>query len=270
MPDAAPRSPHRADARPFFVVGQRHSGADRLQRLLAGHPQIALSHEAGLVSALCFCFEYCSLPAGRVSVDSGVQGVVHPDAIPTFAPILLEHSKQMLEGYYARAFDKAFTRWGDTMHEPGWAMLMQRVFPGVQYVVLVRDPRDVVCARRGHGVRAGAAFDAWASVPVDEDAEGWRSTYEYLHGAEAPKCVVTYEQLVADPAATGRRVLEFLGLEEHASVERAAAEVASAKEPGASPGAPAGVGRWRKELTPADARAVEQRCGAVMRVYGYA
>ena len=262
--------PHReraTDARPFFVIGSRHSGADHLQRLLDAHPEVALTHEAGVVDALCFCFEYCSLPAGRVSVDSGMKGVIQESAIPLFAPILLEHSKQMLEQFYARSFGKRFKRWGETTYEPGWAFAMQRVYPAVQYVVLVRDPRDTIAAHRSHGVRSGAAFDAWASAPVAESAAGWRERYDFIANADLDRLFVRYEDLAQDPAATCERVLKHLGLEMDGAVKDAArAEVTEAT---VTAGARSGVGRWKKELSAADAKAIEAVCAEGMKRFGY-
>jgi hypothetical protein len=260
MVDTNPDAEAPSGTRPFFIIGGRHSGSESLYRVLSAHPEIALTNEAQLVNALCFCFEYCTQPAGTINIEKEFRGVVHADVIPRFSEIFFTHTKQMLEDYYAAAFDKPFKRWGDTMSDPGWAMAAQRIFPDVQFVVQVRDPRDVFCAQSQDGIRAGAAFEVRANMPAQEEANSWNNTYEYILKEPGDQHLLTYEQLVADPVDCASKVLGFLGLEMDPAVERAAADLGSDD---------AGVGRWEGTLDAAEVSKFEELCGTLMKQFGY-
>jgi hypothetical protein len=131
------------------------------------------------------------------------------------------------------------------------------LFPAAQFIQLVRDPRDVYCSVRA---KAASATPHWATETPEITATEWcRRIRCGVPWRDRPDryIEVRYEALVAQPEATLRAVLAFLG------------------EPW-SPGILEGgtifttsVGRWRAELSTAEIGAIEAVAGDTMSHMGY-
>lgn len=166
-------------------------------------------------------------------------------------------------------------------------------FPDAQFLHIVRDGRDAALsyaakkwltqAGAGSGRRESGGYPLgpypryW--VEPERHAEfaetgdvhrcvwAWRRHVEAalagLAGLPAARQLqVRYEQLVADPRGHARRILGFLAIDDDASRERLEGRLAGAD--------PRSAGRWRSELTPADAAAIDREAGALLRQLGYA
>jgi len=257
---------------PFFILGAGRSGSTYLYHLLKEHPKIALTNEAKLLDALFFCYEYCTLPKEKVSEARGFRGVVHPDAIPVFSNLFIKHAKQMLEEFYATSFNKSFTRWGDKLPDPYCGVAAQHIFPQVDFLVLVRDPRDVLCSYRSFvGLCMDTAFGLWwAGLSFREQCDAWRKMYDYILSSLHLYHMVAYERLVSDPAKVVEDTLCFIGLDTDPAVKLAIETNNSFTEHSTSPSPQASIGRWKHELTPEEVFIVEDVCGPLMRKFGYA
>lgn len=132
-------------------------------------------------------------------------------------------------------------------------------WPESRQIILVRDPRDLLCSRLSFNQqRAEASFD----LDLDDDAvTGAPTIVHHLRLAarqlEAfPDAVlVRYEDLVERPVATATRVFASLGLDHgFATVRDAVSSAVAARSDRhvTSVSAAASIGRWRDEL-PADA-----------------
>jgi hypothetical protein len=160
------------------------------------------------------------------------------------------------------------------------APLLAEAFPESRMILLVRDPRDVVSSAMaaqkkgswGEGWRAKADSDSLADTDPDEFARQWANMYTVSLGNargayeahEGPKAVVRYEDLRADTLKTMRRLYPALGIqvdeEELARVvERHAWEnVPENKKGPDKPHRKATPGGWKEDLTPEQARIVEE------------
>src|SRR5918993_5601131 len=166
------------------------------------------------------------------------------------------------------------------------APLLAEAFPESRMILLVRDPRDVVssamAAQRkgswGEGWRASADNGSLADTDPDEFARQWANMYAVSLGNarkayevhKGPRVVVRYEDLRADTLKTMRQLYSKLdipvGEEELAgSVERHAWEnVPENKKGPDKPHRKATPGGWKEDLTPEQARIVEELTVAIL------
>jgi hypothetical protein len=168
-----------------------------------------------------------------------------------------------------------------------------RTFPDAQFIHLIRDGRDVAASHiRKPWLRADSApsgkrepggylYGPWAPWWV---APGDRVTFEtgpdelrvsmawrrYTEAALADGPAlgteryleVRYEALMADPAAEGVRLLDFLRVDDAASRQAFLAALGRAD--------PRSVGAWRRAFTPDQLAIIEADSGDLRRALGYA
>jgi hypothetical protein len=159
------------------------------------------------------------------------------------------------------------------------APLLGEAFPESRMILLVRDPRDVVSSAMaaqkkgswGEGWRANGGSDSLADTDPDEFARQWANMYTVSLGNarkaykahKGPRAVVRYEDLRADTLETMRRLYSTLdipvGEQELAGVvQRHAWEnVPENKKGPDKPHRKATPGGWKEDLTPEQARIVE-------------
>ena len=160
------------------------------------------------------------------------------------------------------------------------APLLAEAFPESRMILLVRDPRDVVSSAMaaqkkgswGDQWRARADSSSLADTDPDEFARQWANMYtvslgnarEAYEAHQGLKAVVRYEDLRADALKTMRGLYSALDVqvdeEELARVvERHAWEnVPENKKGPDKPHRKATPGGWKEDLTPEQARIVEE------------
>lgn len=144
--------------------------------------------------------------------------------------------------------------------DPGYGRYLvdlHRMLPDCRVLLLIRDPRDTISSMMRKGWDGGDA-----SLCIRRWCDSTERTLQAIAATPpANVMLLRYERLVADPAGSMRRVLDFYGLEGHPSPERWAQLSAVSST--------ASVGKWKSEL-PADvARRVEVECAAVAERLGY-
>jgi hypothetical protein len=166
------------------------------------------------------------------------------------------------------------------------APLLAEAFPESRMILLVRDPRDVVssamAAQRkgswGEGWRANGGGDSLADSDPDEFARQWANMYsvslgnarEAYEAHKGPKAVIRYEDLRADTLETMRGLYSSLGIpvgeqELARVVQRHAWEnVPENKKGPDKPHRKATPGGWKEDLTPEQARIVEELTVAIL------
>lgn len=158
------------------------------------------------------------------------------------------------------------------------AVPLMRAFPDSPLVFLLRDPRDVVAS-----FLAGAS-GGWAGNRAIEDPDrfvaarsemvarsfGW--SWEAWKEHKGPKTRIRYEDMRADPLKAVSGLLDDLSLPGAGTPElRRSAEKWSWENPKfflkRGPGEKqrkASPGSWREDLTPSQARTVENTCKSVL------
>ena len=109
-------------------------------------------------------------------------------------------------------------------------------YTGKKVVFLVRDPRDVLVSSWYHLRYRERIYQEDLSAFVRDDLVGVHKvvafTNMWLEHSQVPAsfCLMTYEQLHADPAASFGQLLEFMGIEVEPEALRYAVEASSFKE----------------------------------------
>ncbi len=152
-----------------------------------------------------------------------------------------------------------FAEKNNNLHRPT-RLFVRRVFPGMREVVIVRDPRDVMCSHVAY-------FESSQDKAFAQLSHSCRQLTEIQAGAEADICVIRYEDMIRGDAATYAKLGVFLQAE-IAPVRKEAGERMFAQH--ATSGSPeASIGRWRTDL-PASLRAqCTETWGGFLALFGY-
>jgi hypothetical protein len=209
---------------PVFIGGPDRCGKTLVAAILGSHPRIAISAVGSNLWPL-FYRQY-----GELSDDANAERCISallnykhvrfmepdPDALRrefrsgerTYARLFA-----LIQEHHARRLGKV--RWGDqTGLVERYADDIFRVYPGVRFIHMVRDPRDRYEASlqmwpEGR-LRAGGAAGRWllSTGLAARNEQRYRGRY----------LVLRYETLVTEPEATARLLCEFIGEEYEPSI----------------------------------------------------
>ncbi len=272
----------------FFLLGMQKSGTTWLQTLLDSHPAIICRNEGGFqqfASALARAIgEYDGFVEARADVF-GKEG--YPHMTPREVRALY---RTFLDGRMLpdRA-TKPGLRWvGDKDPNHGQEVrLLLDVLPEARFVQIIRDGRDQAVSswhhlHRIHGQRAALRFPEFGGFALRLAADwamGIRSIRTELAAAGAPYCEVRYEDLLAEPRGSLRRVLAFFEVASDeetisACLSSADFERLSGRRPGQEDRASffrKGVaGDWRSLMDDRLSAEYVRRTGGLMAELGYA
>jgi hypothetical protein len=182
-------------------------------------------------------------------------------------------------------------RWGDKTPRYMRAMpRIQRALPEARFIHIIRDGRDVAVSQNERALAGG-------NLSMAESAARWRRRINTarVHAADLPAYKeVRYEDLVTDPETTLRGICEYIDLpfdermlhySEHAEERlteidrdlgdgderpvRAGSERLEGHSMTLQPPSTERCGRWRDEMSAADAAAFEQVAGDLLEELGY-
>ena len=275
--------------RPVFVGGCPRSGTTLLRTMLTAHPELAIPQETRfLIDGYRARRRWGDLAdpdnrrrLARWVVDRRVSrhAQLTPDtdelvarmvaAPPTIGSVLSA-------GFRLHAERHGAVRWGDK--RPSLVLNLDAVFamfPGAQYVNVVRDPRAAIASIRtvgrrhgwsAHGIPGGT--EAWARS--QREADRWRRRLPADQFLE-----VRYEELVSEPEPVLAAIVGYLGLDPAGldamlhHHETADVSTRSLHALVARPVTTEAVRRWERELTREEIAFVEHVLADPMRRYGY-
>jgi hypothetical protein len=274
--------------RPCFIVGSGRCGTTLLRRMLVAGGEIHIPPETymlgpavrffrrqrdrtwtHLVRNVLAMFEYHrEFEHFQVSLRPVYLRLVEaPPAERSLAMVL-----DAMYRHHAGQTGATCTRWADKTPLNTFAMEeIRATFPDARFVNLIRDGVDVV----------HSWITADLGMTMEKAAERWTRAIVAAGGfskRHAGACLdVRYEQLVASPADSLRRVCEFLGLGFHASMleespgaapmgdVEARAHHANALRPVST----ASVGKGRRELSLDDRQRLDRLIGRHLERLGY-
>jgi hypothetical protein len=181
---------------PIFIVGCQRSGTTLLRLILDAHPNISCGPET------LFLADFAERLTGERHWQHLAQfgfpkGYWHEKVAGLFDAV---------QSDYARGRGKA--RWADKTAR--YAVHLDQIdllFPTCQVVHIIRDGRDVVASHR----------DRWGYLSALKAVRKWPWYVRAARAAGARLAAqgryheVRYEELVTDPEATLRELLDFLG-----------------------------------------------------------
>jgi len=133
-------------------------------------------------------------------------------------------------------------------------------FDQVKDIVIVRDPRDLLCSAIAFWKLRPDAAMAMLATTIPRLARIARN-------AKSDTTVIRYEDLVREPVATRRVLSDFLNLDLLSRCDAGIGSIPDSHRTSRDPAA--SVGRWRNDLLPEQIAACEVTFGPYMREFGY-
>lgn len=251
-----------------LIMGCARSGTSILGELIAAHPQVRYKHEAHAVWDRAGLGENESHRLTQAHASAEVQRVIRKK----FA------EEQGSATLFAEKCPRSVLR----------VPFIREVFPEAKLIHIVSDGRDVACS-----MLPGIGADEWRHLKppawrqlmqnelgIVRCALAWKTILEIALQdlAQTPHFMLRYEDLVAEPENKAREVFEFLELpfapEVAAFCENIQNETANSyhaqkqvkwfrEDHGVR------VGRWRENMSPAEAARVEAALRPLLDQFGY-
>jgi tetratricopeptide (TPR) repeat protein len=188
---------------PIFVVGMPRTGTTLVERILGSHTDVI-----SLGELVDFPAEMTAL-AERTYVGTG-------STDPDFLRVSLQMDFAELGRNYLRAVQPLAAGHGHFVDKLPFNFrycgLIHQALPNAKILHLTRDPLDT-CYAIFKTLFINAYHYAYQLDELAQFYIGYRRTMEHWHAVlPGVICDVSYEDLVADPAAQCRRLLEWCGL----------------------------------------------------------
>jgi hypothetical protein len=246
-----------------FLLGAARSGTDLLGAMLGAHPDMKMLSDTGFVPRLAEMIRSEPMTVERVIKVMAAAGPLEAHGLSEeemrrrLAELDDLKAAAVLRCFYETAAENAGTsRWGDDT--PSYLKRMrriQRALTEARFVHVVRDGRDTLAARPAE-INTGAAIAT---------GQRWnkkvRSVRVQAHLMNH-LIEVRYEDLIADPEATLRRVCEFIELPYDGAMTEPPERSRIENDLGP-------VGSWRERLEPEHLEAFEEVAGKMLDELGY-
>jgi hypothetical protein len=185
--------------RPIFIVGSPRSGTTLMRSIVDAHPAIC-----------CPAWETGLFVHFDAVVNGDVAAILKKDA--TF-PL----SRHDLIDWLRRCADDLLSQFVSKVNKPRWAEktpahvfhmdLIKEVFPGAQFVHMIRNGRDVV--RSLQNMSFAPREIRWSCRRWVDSVKAGRASGERLPREQYHE--VRYEDLIRDPRPTVESLCRFLG-----------------------------------------------------------
>ena len=289
---------------PLLVTGPGRSGSTIFMQMLAGHPAIlawppfeqeprVVTYWIEVLRALARpdSFMRQVAPAGSLNDDwwlgrrdprpralgeADVQAWLAGQAVEELAAFAQARIESLYGRLAARDKRDGVVYFAEKLRNDIASDLAWELYPDAREVVLVRDPRDVLCSVMAANVKRGQRPPPenparWIAEEfegrITAVADSWERRRDQAH-------LVRYEDLMLDPAPTLTRLLEYLGIDAGDAAVRQMLAGAAGSLPGMSehrttPDPQASIGRFTRDLDPALLEECERRLGHAIALFGY-
>ncbi len=291
-PVSPPPAPEPLPPPAPFIVGTGDCGSTLLRLMLDRHPDLAVASDTHFLSDLMQIWNDVPQAVGpmfgRLVTDPGwpAYGIDAEDLAARLREDRIGDPGSFLRAFYGRhAASQGKTRWGDrTLDHLAHMVRLAEWLPETRFIHLVRDGRDVAAAGRTtveNPPPAAATASRWAATLGVARAFN-PGPDRYLE--------IRYEDLVAAPEATLRRICGFIDLPWHSALleygriapTRIAETESLARRGGPSAallrrqylqsaGSPdaAGIGAWRQSLSREEQEQFRLLAGPLLDSLGY-
>jgi hypothetical protein len=246
-----------------FLIGASRSGTKLLRAMLDAHPDLRMVSETGFAPKLAEMIRSEPTTVERIvraMVAAGpleAHGLSEEEMRRRLEALDELKAAPVLRCFYGAAAEAAGkSRWGD--ETPGYLKRerrLQRALSEARFIHVIRDGRDTLAAKPGD-LDVGAAIatgQRWGGkIRSGRDQEHLMEHYSEIR----------YEDLIADPEGTLRRVCEIIDLPFSEAMLAPPERDAIVAELGP-------VGGWRDRLTPEQVAAFEDAAGEWLDLLGY-
>lgn len=266
----------RRDA-PVILLGVSRSGTTVLKEMLDHHPDLAIPSESYFLPQLWDRHGEAPDPAGFVSDVGRLARIrewgVTPVDVAERLPSDPSFADAIQAVYCAYADQRGKRRFGDKT--PAYMQrleVLERAFPGAQYIHLVRDGRDAALSFLE--MRRQPRFNWARPRGLSAFAAQWRREVEGARrfgGERAGRYrELRYEDLVSDPQTTLRELCGFLGIDfDPAMLDYHRDATALVDHPRLAEAPAPGLRRWREQMAQEDAERFEAIAGELLSELGY-
>jgi hypothetical protein len=136
----------------------------------------------------------------------------------------------------------------------------RKAFGKVKEIVLVRDPRDLLCSQRSY-----FKLDDFNVSPIVKNCVDLTNI---VGGQLEDILILKYEDLVMDGENIIQTLMNFVGVDVPTTTIDAKEEMLFRKH-ATSPSADASIGRWRSDLPKATVNLINDGCAAFLERFGY-
>jgi hypothetical protein len=281
-----------------FLIGMPDSGVEHLRLMLDAHPEMAIPGPTFFVPAVLDLREQ-HLHVRERFLQILVSSVTWRDhhlpidalweRLDDGAPFEAGAALRVFYRLYAARFGKQ--RWGDSTHRYGYHLNQIRQYlPEAHFVHVIRDGRDAgVLARLSHGWQA--------FCDLENHAKEWRNRIlAFRHEALACSDLyreVRYEDLLTNTERVLMELCDFVQLpylpamlayherapqrlDELEGIDRFDRHISKEERWRGldadiliKPPSPNQIGRWRRELDPAEIAAYQEIAGDLLQALGY-
>ncbi len=135
------------------------------------------------------------------------------------------------------------------------------LFGGVREILLIRDPRDLVCSAKAFWKLPGAE-----AIRMVSEASARKKAI--LENKADDLVVIKYEDLIIEPVETLNLIADFIGIARRQKINAAKQKIvfqrhATSETPKSS------IGRWRKDLSKKEIEACDKLMGGFIAEWGY-
>lgn len=267
---------------PIYLAGIERSGTSLMYALLASHPNIAMTRRTNLWTyfnkqygdlndpknlerCLSIMAKYKRLQAIQIDVDRVRREFLQGER--TYARLFT-----LIEGHFAERQGKP--RWGDkSLNTERFMDDIFAVFPDAKIIHMMRDPRDRYASAKTRWTDMKGRVGAGTAMWLESVQLARRGTSKYPN----QYMIVRYEDLVADPEKTLRKVCEFLG-EDYAPEMLTMMGAPSHRNKGSNSSygkreigkiSTDSIARYRQVLSPQEIKYMQDFCRDGMRQFGY-
>jgi hypothetical protein len=297
-------SPVQPRLRPLMVTGPGRSGSTVFMQMLSAHPGVIawppFDEEARVATywidvlrtlARPDSFLRQVAPAGNLNddwwlgrrdprprslSDADMQAWLSCGAVEDITSFALGRVDELYARLAARTGHGDAVYFAEKLRNDIVSELAWELYEQAREIVLVRDPRDVLCSILASSRKRGEQpppqdvigwIDASFAGRIAAVADSWRRRAGQAH-------LLRYEDLMLDPRPTLAGVLAYLGLEADTPAVDAMLAAAERGLPAmerhrTTPDPAASIGRWERELEPRVVEECERVLGDALEMLGY-